>query len=80
MLFGVACVEGASQANLLGVVQAIGLLRFGFRPAQRRQEHARQNGDNGNDHQQLNQGKSTLALLLFFPNRFSERFHGFLRR
>ena len=46
-----------ARPSLLQVVQAGRSLGLFLGPAQRRQQHGRQNGDDGDDHQQFNQGE-----------------------
>ena len=48
----------SGQADLLEVAQALCAFAFLFGSAKRWQEHARQNGDDRDDDQQFNQGKS----------------------
>ncbi len=45
--------ELRSETPLLEVIQANGCFAFAFGAAERGQEQARQNGDDGNHHQQL---------------------------
>ena len=45
------------QTQLLLTVQTHGRGRFGLGLGQRRQQHRRENGDDGNDYQQLDQGE-----------------------
>jgi hypothetical protein len=50
-------VHGDTQTDLPQVVQAISLLGFGFRFGQRGEQHSRKNGDDGDDHQEFNEGE-----------------------
>ena len=43
------------EADLARVIQALGRLGLGLGLGQRREQQRGQDGDNGNDHQQLNQ-------------------------
>jgi hypothetical protein len=45
------------QLHLLEVVETVDALRLRFRLAQRRQQHGGQDRNNGNDHQQLDEGE-----------------------
>jgi hypothetical protein len=49
-----------SQTNLLQVVNALRSPRRLARRLNRRQQQGHQNPDNGNDHQQLNQGETPM--------------------
>ena len=48
-----------AQARLLHVIDATYLRGFGFGPDQGGQEQPSQDGDDSNDHQELDQSKST---------------------
>jgi len=50
-------IHQVCQKQLLLVVEAFAAQRRLFRPGQGRQKHAGQNADDGNHHQQLNQGE-----------------------
>ena len=52
-------VQGEGQLELLHVVQAEGDLRLALGLGQRRQQQPRQNGDDGDHHQQLDKRKAT---------------------
>jgi hypothetical protein len=57
-VFGVVIgIELAAHSHLLAIVQTTYPLGADFGPAQRRQQHGGQNGDDGDDHQQFNQGE-----------------------
>jgi hypothetical protein len=56
-------VERHADADLTQIVQAPGSLALFFGPREGRQEHAGQDGDNSDDHQQLDQGESWVAAL-----------------
>ena len=60
----IALVHVVGQHQLLGVVHTEDALSFGFSLGQRGQEHACQNGDDGDDHQELDEGETG-------PQRFS---------
>jgi len=51
-------VELPRHHQLLGVVEAHDAVALGLGLGQRRQEHARQDGDDGDDHQQFDQGEA----------------------
>jgi len=50
---GIIRVQDKGDANLPGVTDAFGALRFGFGARKRRQKHCRQNGNDRNHHQQF---------------------------
>ena len=50
-------VHVPAQHDLVGVIHAVSGHRFALSPCQRRHEHCRQNGDNGNDDQQFDEGE-----------------------
>src|ERR1035438_8277410 len=51
-------INGATDIQLAKAVDALSPLRAFFRGSQRGQQHRRQNGDDGDDHQQFNQRES----------------------
>src|SRR3970040_126191 len=59
----------ARDADLLEVAQAMGCFRPGLGAGQRRQEHRRQNGNDGNHHQQFDQSKSALPTHVLATSR-----------
>jgi hypothetical protein len=46
---------------LFKIVQALGGLGLGFGPTERGQQHCRENGDDGDDHEQFNERESAGA-------------------
>lgn len=56
----VALVHVVGEHQLLGVVHAHDARGFGLGPGQGRQEHARQDGNDGNDDQQFDERKTAL--------------------
>jgi len=56
-----ARVKQPRQVQLLHVVDARNPLRLGLGLGQRRQQHRRQNGNDGDDHQQFNERKTGFA-------------------
>ena len=50
--------HGKAQPELAHLAHATYPLGFGFGAGQRRQQHRRQNGDNGDYHQQFDQGET----------------------
>ena len=54
-----------AQARLFQVVVAGGFQRLDFGFAQRGQQHRRQDRDDGDHHQQLDQGKSSRGFVSF---------------
>jgi hypothetical protein len=59
---------------LLDVAHAHGLLAFLLGPGKRRQQHGRQNRDDGDDHQQFNQGEGRLPGCLRDPEARGQKF------
>jgi hypothetical protein len=57
MVGKVVHIHPIGQAQLFNVIDASNVLRPGLSFGERRQKHGRQYGDDGNDHQQFNQGK-----------------------
>ena len=55
-------VHGQRQPEISHVIDAGGAAGFFLRPAQGRQKQGGENGDNGNDHQQLDQSEAGLGL------------------
>ena len=51
-------VELKEDADLSEAIEAVSSLSLGFRLGQRWQEHASQNGDDGDDNEELDQGES----------------------
>jgi hypothetical protein len=51
-------IDCRANTDLPQIVQALGALGSFLGPCQRRQQHGRKNGYNGDDHQQLNQSKT----------------------
>ena len=54
----ISAIHRVGQSSLAEVVQATCLLRFCFRFGQAGQEHASEDRDNGNHHEQLNQSET----------------------
>jgi len=61
----VATIRDRAHPDLMQIVLTGGHLSPGFSGAQGRQQDGRQNGDDGNDHQQFNQGETAKAALTF---------------
>jgi hypothetical protein len=57
----IAGIHYAAQIQLLQIVQTLNSLCRGFCFGQGREEHGRENGNDGNHHQKFNQCKSRLA-------------------
>jgi hypothetical protein len=55
-------VHVVGDPDLLLVAGALDLGRLRLRPAQRREEHAGQDRDDGDDHQQFDQGKTAAPM------------------
>ena len=58
----VSHIHDVRQRQLLLVADATRLLRARLGRGQRRQQHGRQNGDDGNDHEQFNQSKTCAGM------------------
>src|ERR1700733_14154599 len=54
----VICIHVCHEAPLTKIRRAVGDLGAKLGGRQRRQQHCRENGDDGNDHQQFNQGET----------------------
>ena len=54
-------IEPPAEHELPAVVHALNTGGLGLRFGQRRQEHAGQNGDDGDDHQQFDEGESAMG-------------------
>src|ERR1035441_1681129 len=59
-------IQMHAQVDLFQIAQTDGPLRCCFRAAQGRQQQRGQKGDDGNDHQQLNQSESAIFLAILF--------------
>ena len=57
----IASVDAPAEHHLAIIVHAAGQQRLLFGPAQGRQQQGCQNGDDGDDHQQLDEGKTGVA-------------------
>ena len=73
----VTCIHGKTQGNLFGIAQAGYPQGAIFCFGQSRQQHRRQNGDDGDDHQQLNQREAALMGTTFLVFRFAFDFQKF---
>jgi hypothetical protein len=60
-VIGVARIEMPRQRDLLGVVQTADALRLGLRLGEGRQKHGREDGDDGNNHQEFDQREGARA-------------------
>jgi hypothetical protein len=67
MLGVIIGVTGRGDSHLLHVVEAPGLVRLLFGFGKRRQQHGRQNCDDGDNHQQFDKCKSDLNPTLSLP-------------
>jgi hypothetical protein len=56
-------IHGPAELELFHWAEADGLLPFGFRARHRRQKQAGENGDDGNDHQQLDECERDAGVL-----------------
>jgi len=54
-----------AQADLLQVIDTANVLGFRFATGQRRQQQAGQDGDNGDDHEEFDQGEGRFTVLAF---------------
>ena len=66
-------VQMPARGELLDIIQASDRLRAGLGFVQRRQQHGRQNGDDGDDHQQLDQGEASRGRTRLLPRERSGR-------
>jgi hypothetical protein len=57
-VISVTPIKNAAQLQLFHIADATDSLRPQFGLAQRRQQHRREDGDDGDDHQQFNQGEA----------------------
>src|SRR5690606_19648479 len=61
LLLVVTSPEDPGEGQLLGVAHALDAIRLGLRLGKGREEHAGKDRDDGDDHQQLNEGKTLIS-------------------
>ncbi len=59
--FVIVSIEHRREAELATIIEALDDLALLFRPAQGREQQSGQNRDDGDDHEQLNEGEAVTA-------------------
>jgi hypothetical protein len=63
----IGAIHCCRQHGLLAVADVVDRIGPAFRLGQRRQQHGREDGDDGDDHQQFNQSEPVHLGRAFFP-------------